>query len=930
MEKQQKILPTDEAERLQALRNYNILDTLPEKQFDDITKLASIICGTPITLISLIDENRQWFKSKIGLNVSETPREISFCQYAILHDEVFEIENSLQDERFAKNPLVTGNPNIRFYAGAPLKTDDGHNIGTLCVIDVHPKKLSAEQKEALSILAKQVVANIELRKEHNKIADEKQLISESNDLLHAFLENSPSLIAMKDVEGRYIYVNSKTANYFGKDISSILGCTSYDFSDKKLADEVTKNEKEIRESRKVKRIEYSTGEGDSATYFVSFTFPLINQKKEIYGIGTISNNITEAKKIESALKESKDSFFKIFYDSPVSMVILSNKTRKLVNANNAYLSMFNFKTEEEIKGKTTFELWLSDPIEYERTRELLRTKGFLLNDEVHLTMKNNQEITLLCSSNYLELGGEEMLLVSYVDITERKRLEKQLLIAKKEAEQATVSKSLFLANMSHEIRTPLNAMLGFTDLLESTSLNQQQKEYLNIIDSSGKNLLTIINDILDFSKIEAGMLSIEHVPFSLQQLIHSVYTMFYTKAQSKNIKLSISVDPHLPSLVSGDPTRLNQILINLLGNAIKFTQQGSVNIDCEILQRSTEKIEIKISVKDTGIGIAPQKITEIFDRFTQAESNTNRNFGGTGLGLSIAKKLIELQGGSISVNSELGKGSEFYFTIAYTIADEKEYKPTEDSLQKEQKIFAGKKVLIVEDNVVNQKLASIHLNNEGFLVEIAENGQEAVNKLKENKYDIILMDIQMPILDGYQATKKIRREMNITTPIIAMTANAMAGELENCTAAGMDDYITKPFKAESLMNIIYKFLAGKSKGISKSATEKVINLVYLKEFSGGKDDAMKEMIHIFLTQNEEDVALLEKAMREHDYSNIKQLMHKMQTSLGFIGIDTSLLELLKETEKIAGNEKEINTLNEKITAIIKICKQAQKELVELQ
>ncbi len=916
--------PSNEEKRLEALKKLNILDSMPEKQFDDITKLASIICGTPMTLITLIDENRQWFKSKIGLEGTETPRDVSFCRYAIMDDKVFEVENALKDSRFVNNPFVTGDPNVRFYAGAPLKTEEGYNLGALCVIDTKPNKLSAEQKEALTILANEVVANMKLRKDRNNVVSENFVINESNELLNAFIENSPSMISMKDLDGRYIYINSNAARSIGKEVSELIGLTVHDLRGKEIGDEISKNELEVKQERKTTRHEYHIED----KYYLSYTFPLINKEKEVYGVGTISNDVTLAKRNELALQKSNTRFLSIFNNSSVGMVISALGSRKIVNVNRAFLDLFDYDTEEGLLGRTLDSLALSSSEEAARVAQVMQKQGFVLNEEVHCRTKNGADLTLLFSVNMIDMDDEDFFLVSYIDITERKRLELQLVEAKKVAEQATVSKSSFLANMSHEIRTPLNAMIGFADLLDTTPLNAQQKEYLSAIDVSGKNLLTIINDILDFSKIEAGMLSIEKIPFSPQQLIHSVYTMFSRKAHSKNIKLFNTIDPAMPALLKGDPTRLNQIMINLIGNAVKFTNEGNVSIDVEVLEKSNRQAIIRISVKDTGIGIAPEKLFTIFERFTQAESDTTRSYGGTGLGLSIAKKLVELQGGTIRVNSVLEKGSEFSFTIPFEIADEKEYESSGRANEEPTELFTGKKVLVVEDNILNQKLAQAVLAEKGFEVEIAANGQIAVDVLKENKYDIILMDIQMPVLDGYEATKVIRHQLKDKTPVIAMTANAMAGERERCISNGMDEYITKPFNADVLYKLIGKFLSSKVPNDVVAIGNRVTDLTYLKEFSGNKSSFLIEMIDTFLEQNPKDVDALEKALQANDLGAIKALSHSLQTSLGFVGFSQILMDHLKEAEMLAAGNSGMERIRLLMGIIIKSCRQAQAELKE--
>jgi signal transduction histidine kinase/CheY-like chemotaxis protein len=397
--------------------------------------------------------------------------------------------------------------------------------------------------------------------------------------------------------------------------------------------------------------------------------------------------------------------------------------------------------------------------------------------------------------------------ILYRDVNKREKLEKELIVTQKKAEDAAIIKEQFMANMSHEIRTPLNAILGFNHRLHKTQLNVEQQEYAKAVQSSGENLLAIVNDILDFSKIEAGMVRIEKIRFNLPGLLHSVTTMFFVQAKEKKVPINLVISDNVPSLIMGDPTRLTQILINLIGNALKFTRQGSINVLVDAQNVDGQNTIITFKVQDTGIGISPEKIAEIFERFTQAKSDTSRKYGGTGLGLSIAKKLVELQAGTIGVESEKGQGSTFIFTIPYKIAEgieeEAKIKP-----EKVKKINVENKVniLVVEDNLLNQKLAGLMLKDLGFDFDICDNGKLAVEKLKTNIYSLILMDIQMPEMNGYETTEHIRDELKLTTPIIAMTAHALPGEREKCISFGMTDYISKPIKELDLRNVITKYI----------------------------------------------------------------------------------------------------------------------------
>lgn len=917
-------LPSNEKERLEILRGYNILDSLPEKQFDDITKLASIICEVPITLISIIDEQRQWFKSKIGISDSETLRKDSFCQYAIMDNSIFEVENSIEDERFVNNPYVTGDPNIRFYAGAPLTTSDGFNLGTLCVIDTKPRKLSENQKLALNILANEVVANIELRKEKSRIESEKRMMADSNNLLHTFFENSPSIITMKDVNGCYVYVNKNGLSALGKPASEVLGKNLSEILPPHIAEKIHADDQEIIRTKKPVIREYSNNFNGETTFYISYMFPLINNTQEVYGVGVISNNITASKKLETELTMSNNRFTSLFYNSPICVIIADMQTSRFIMVNNNFLQTFGYEKSELI-GKSVDEINLIVSEEDRvKLRESLTTQGRIRDVEFKMYKKSGEIFYSLSSVDVINVDGRMQIVSAFQDITERKKMEDRLHEAKQLAEDATASKSNFLANMSHEIRTPLNAMLGFSDLLSKTSLSYEQKEYLEAIETSGKNLMGIINDILDFSKIEAGMLSLETVPFSIQQTVHSVYAMFFSKAQKKGLRLFSSVDPNVPSLVAGDPTKFNQILINLIGNAIKFTSEGTVMIECTVKKLQADKLILQVSIKDTGIGIPHEKLGKIFDRFTQAEDSTTRNFGGTGLGLSIAKKLVEMQGGELMVTSEPGKGSEFLFTIHYTVAYSNEYVHNENQVTHPALNFQGTKTLIVEDNPLNQKLASTLLRNEGFEVEVAENGEMAVQFLKERQYDVILMDIQMPIMDGYEATSEIRTKLNIKTPIIAMTANAIAGEKERCIELGMDDYITKPFKAEFLLDMIARII---SKDTDKDKRkEKVTSLTYLMEFSGGNKEFIKEMIETFIEQNHKDISTWRNALNDKDFVNISSIAHKLQTSLGFVGFSSKNMERLKLIESMSKERTNFEMLAGKVNQMITLCEQAREEL----
>lgn len=385
-------------------------------------------------------------------------------------------------------------------------------------------------------------------------------------------------------------------------------------------------------------------------------------------------------------------------------------------------------------------------------------------------------------------------------------------LERQKAEEAKKHERQFLANMSHEIRTPMNAIIGMTKLLMNISTEHRQLKYIKGIKDSAENLLAIINDILDLSKIESGKIKIEHIPFSIHETIDLVITTLKHKADEKGLNLNSKVDASVPQSVKGDPVRLYQVLMNLVGNAIKFTEQGSVDVNVITAGRSDGQIPIRFDVSDTGIGISEENISKIFEKFTQASSDTTRKFGGTGLGLTISKQLIEIQNGHITVWSRPGEGSVFSFTLPFLETSETPLEkggeiPSADILQ----LIKDKRVLIAEDNTFNQIVAvdSIHEIIPEMVLDLAENGKEAVEKHEKNQYDLIIMDIQMPEMDGFQASQKIRKELPAPlseVPIIAMTASVTREEVEDCFEAGMDEFVAKPFNQAELISKMSRLL----------------------------------------------------------------------------------------------------------------------------
>lgn len=526
-------------------------------------------------------------------------------------------------------------------------------------------------------------------------------------------------------------------------------------------------------------------------------------------------------------------------------VVIADKNGKIEWVNEGFTKLTGYELSEVLnthgellrKGDPT---GLSESNSFHES--ILKEKFPITYESKNFTKDGKEYWVITTLTPVIGKSGEvERIIAIDSDITIRKQMEEELLQAnkiaehslmkgnkalnelikaKKELEMSVKVKEQFLANMSHEIRTPMNAIVGFTNLLLKTEIGSEQKQYVDAIKTSGENLLVIINDILDFSKMQSGKFSFEKIELSLSQLISTLTELMLPKSVEKNIKLSTKIDKQIPDKLIGDPTRLSQIILNLVGNAIKFTDKGEVHIEANLISEQDSFVDLQFSIIDTGIGISEDKLLTIFQGFTQASNETTRKYGGTGLGLTIVKQLIELQGGQISVTSEVGKGSAFTFNLQFKKAEKSTIEKTDPHIEDiEIRSIEGLNVLLVEDNLLNQVLAKKVLTDWKWNVEIAENGVVACEKAQEGDYDVILMDIQLPEMDGYEATRLIRKMENPSksnVPIIAMTAHAMSGESEKCKDIGMDEYISKPFDVKNLYNKIISVIKQKQRFINIS------------------------------------------------------------------------------------------------------------------
>lgn len=542
------------------------------------------------------------------------------------------------------------------------------------------------------------------------------------------------------------------------------------------------------------------------------------------------------------------------------------------------------------------------------------------------------EIQFLCkdrSFKFLEFNainlkhkvGLDGFILDCRDITQRKLDAEELVRLQKAKEQ-------FLANISHEIRTPINGIAGMAGLLSQDSSPEERATYLNAIKHSAENLKVIINDILDLAAIESGKLRFETIPFNLHDLLPSVVGMFAYQAKEKKLGLDYRIQGSLNRILLGDPVRLNQILINLISNAVKFTHTGRIEVLCSAEQRSRSGCVVKIQVIDTGVGVPADKLDTIFDSFSQADASVTRKYGGSGLGLTIVKQLVELQKGTIEVKSEEHKGSNFIVRIPYTFA-RAEHKKKIKVPKPNEGIAAGHheglRILLVEDNDINRLYAKSILQQWNCSVDIAENGLVAIEKIKNNYYDVVLMDVQMPVMDGYEATRAIRLMDSLmsSAPIVALTANATKTDIEKCLSSGMNDYLPKPFTPDDLYRKIFRDLKIKVQQngvVKKTQTEQKssFDLAYLRSISDNNQEFLQEMVQTFIQSIPPVLKEMGDSLAQNDWYKLSRLAHQIKPSFSLMGMD-SLRKTVFYIEENAGKQSDLTKLRQRTQEFIQEC-----------
>ena len=932
----------DEPQRLEVLAQYGILDTAPEPELDDLARLATYVAATPMAAVTLIDADRQWFKSRVGSSVEQTPRDMAFCAHAIAGRDLMVVPDASADERFSDNPFVTGEAHVRFYAGMPLVSAEGHALGTLCVMDRVPRQLTADQQEALRVLGRQVNVQLDLRRNMLKLVRTYGELAGIQEKLTAVLR-SATTVAILATNPR------GTVTLFNPGAERLLGWT---------ADEV------------------------------------IGKK------------------------------------SPLNFLLASEIEERCADLGR--------RMGKEIRGLGYFAELAHQGIHEEREWTHVRKDGS------HVAAK--LAVSPLHDAND-EISG--FLAVSK-DLTQRKEYEKELIRARESAEDASRAKTEFLANISHEIRTPLNAILGMTELALGTQLSADQREYVTAVQDAGRTLLALMNDVLDFSRIEARKLELYTINFPLRETLADVLRTFGLRAYQKGLELILQTGPDVPEMVSADVVRLRQILTNLVGNAIKFTERGEVTLRAFVDVCRENDTLIHFSVADSGIGVPPTKLSILFDPFTQADSSTHRKYGGTGLGLAISKELVEVMGGQMWVESAPGRGSTFHFTLpvrgrrsaasaqpagqkldglSVLVADDNRTqrdtlaellarrgmktecafggraavtavenalgkgrnfdlllidaqmpdldgfgvaerlrsippppkgrrspivlmtvpgmtesearrgalgiassvsKPIRESalfdaigqaLQAAQSGSGSHRVvaqppappaskpgerslhiLLIEDNAVNQVVTRRLLEREGHTMVVADNGVRGLEAAARESFDVILMDVQMPGLDGIETTRAIRsreRAARRRTPIVAFTAHAMKEDRDRCLAAGMDEYLAKPVETPALLEALARVTAPAAvkTGAGAPATQAEVtgtssaraaapdpqHIAALRRIVGGDEKLLREVVRVFLEDTPGKLSGLAIALAAQDASALAMAAHGLKGSAAALG-----------------------------------------------
>jgi PAS domain S-box-containing protein len=699
-----------------------------------------------------------------------------------------------------------------------------------------PDDVSAMSPDQVQRLVHELqVHQIELQLQNEELLRTQMELGEVRDRYFDLFELAPVGYITVGPDCRVQHCNLSAAAMLGKDRSKVENSALASFVVREDRDSCFLALRESLEDGRRRTWECAIARPPGEKRYAQLAIAPLDEQMPAAGCRITLTDVTAQQQAEAALRELNDNLesavanqtaeLRSITDAAHEAILLMDPHGAIIYWNVAAERIFGYSAEE-VLGKNLHDLLAPERYHADfraAFAEFVRTgrgKAVGRTLELFARRRDGREIDVSLSLSAVSLRGAWHAVGILSDITERKKLEHNLRAAMLESAAANVAKGEFLANMSHEIRTPMNGVIGMTGLLLDTPLNAEQRRYAETIRTSGESLLALVNDILDFSKIEAGKLELELMEFDLRNLLQSFSAPLAMRARSKGIEFVCAIEPDVPSQVCGDPSRLRQILINLAGNAVKFTEQGRVSVQASLISETATAFVVRFSIRDTGIGIPLEHQEMLFQKFTQADASTTRRYGGTGLGLAISKKLTGLMAGEIGVNSAAGAGSEFWFTVPLgkpaqskplTLTDAKPARsasPTGRSLPAV--LRQGARILVAEDNVVNQEVALGILHKLGLQADAVANGLEAVEVLRTQSYDLVLMDVQMPEMDGFEATRIIRDPqspvLDHQIPVIAMTAHAMLGDREHCLQTGMNDYIAKPVSPYALIEALNTWL----------------------------------------------------------------------------------------------------------------------------
>ena len=767
------------------------------------------------------------------------------------------------------------------------------------------------------------------------------MIEQQKKYAHFLIEASHDPLLILDASGCILDLNQAAQEMLGAPGEVIVGknFVSY-FTEPEIAKKAYKNLFEIGSMVDL-ALTFKRQNGNISDILVNGTVHKDNNSN-------LTGSITIARKTE--IQKYENHYVRSLIEASRDPLFTVNPAGVITDINNASIEVTGVSREKLIGSD--FINYFTEPKKARKGYQEVFSKGYVVDYPLTITDGHLTDVLFNGSVYKNEMGEVVGAVVIARDITEQKRVEKELTEAKIFAELATEfaddaklkaeasahaaedalkAKQQFLTNMSHEIRTPMNAIIGFTKVLIKTDLSVKQREYLNAIKMSGDALIVLINDILDLAKVEAGKMSFEQSPFKMASSISSMLHLFETKIQEKNLQLITSYDKSIPEVLVGDSIRLHQIILNLVSNAVKFTNTGKIEVCVKLLSEDEKQATVEFSVSDTGIGIAENKLDKIFENFQQASSSTSRLYGGTGLGLAIVKQLVTNQNGHISVTSTVGVGSVFTFSLSYL--------KTKSSAEAHIELFDldpevnNINVLVVEDIPLNQLLMKTLLDEFGFERDIASNGKIAIEMLKNKTYDIILMDLQMPEMNGFETTDYIRKTLHSNVPIIALTADVTTVDLMKCKSIGMNDYIAKPVDDKLLYSKIVGLVKKTStegttlpEKISASAASKYVNLGYLDKRTKSNPTLMMEMISLYLEQTPTLLSTMKESLQNEDWSSLHSAVHKMIPSFLIMGINSDFESKAKKIQEYAVAKQQMEGIQELVNEIEFVCTEACKEL----